>query len=188
MIGLGNPGARYDQTRHNVGFALVDALVHEHHLRVQRPFPGRCVYAWFGSVLLVKPLTYMNRSGEILPFLMRRFGVTVESLIVVVDNMDLSPGEIRMKRRGSPASHNGLRSISGELDSDDYSRLYIGVGRPVPEVDIITHVLGRFSEHEQIAVTGAIARAASVLSDAESQTIEQIISSINAQRRPPQAV
>lgn len=185
VLGLGNPGPRYHRTRHNVGFDLIEALSVYAGRSVRKPWfrPLR----WTGQthpLILAQPLTFMNRSGEVLPWLMDRSGVTADRVIVLVDNMDLPPGEVRMKKRGSTAGHNGLKSVSAAIGSDEYPRLYIGVGRPVAGIGTIEHVLGRFSEGERLSVDAAIDRVVPVLAGAPDIAIDQLISRINAVRRP----
>jgi len=126
----------------------------------------------------------MNRSGAVIPYLLRKSAVSLERMIIAVDNMDLPPGEIRMKRRGGTAGHNGLKSISAAVGSDEYPRLYIGVGRPASPTDTITHVLGTFDSADRTAVDRAIERIVPVLAGgAEYEDIQQVISRINALRR-----
>ena len=186
LIGLGNPGARFDGSRHNVGFQLVDALARalgcDLRTRLFKPLEvGVCRKA---GVILAKPLTYMNRSGRVIPWLLRRFSASLDHLIVVVDNMDLPPGEIRMKRRGGSTTHNGLKSIDETLASTEYSRLYIGVGRPASGESVIDHVLGTFDREERASVDDAIRRIVPVLVEsASSFHIDRLVSGINALRR-----
>ena len=188
VVGLGNPGPKFSQTRHNVGFDLIEALSVSVGCVLRRPMlrpvewcsPRRSS----SGVGLAAPLTYMNRSGAVIPYLLRKSAVSLERMIIAVDNMDLPPGEIRMKRRGGTAGHNGLKSISAAVGSDEYPRLYIGVGRPAPQTDTITHVLGTFDSTDRTAVDRAIERIVPVLAGgAEYEDIQQVISRINALRR-----
>lgn len=187
LVGLGNPGLRYAGTRHNVGFDLIHSLAASLGLALRRPLLRRDL-RWSGpssSVpqILVQPLTYMNRSGEVLPWLLRRTGLGVDRTVILVDNMDLPPGEIRMKERGGAAAHNGLKSVSAALGSEEYPRLYLGVGRPPAGEGVIDHVLGRFSEGDRRLVDAALERAVSVLRDPPGQ-LSQLISAVNELRRP----
>ena len=136
-------------------------------------------------VVLTKPLTYMNRSGDVLPWITQRYHVPPEQVCVVVDNIDLAPGEVRMKRRGGKTTHNGLRSISDSLGTEEYPRIYFGVGRPERGGDIVQHVLGRFTPREQDQVDAAILRTIDVLTRHHTTTVEQVISGVNENRRPP---
>ena len=187
LLGLGNPGPRFTGTRHNVGFDFVEAVAksQSRSLKKQLFRPVRVSLSPSGGApALAEPLTYMNRSGAVVPWLLQRSGIDLEKLVVVVDNMDLPPGEVRMKRRGSPASHNGLKSISAALGSDDYPRIYLGVGRPAFGGDVIEHVLGSFSEPDRHAVDAAMKRLIPLFRDLQGREIEQLISDVNARRRP----
>lgn len=188
IVGLGNPGPKFSETRHNVGFDLIEALSVSVGCVLRRP--ALRPVEWCSPrrnssrVGLAAPLTYMNRSGVVIPYLLRKSAVALERMIIVVDNMDLPPGEVRMKRRGGTAGHNGLKSISAAVGSDEYPRLYIGVGRPAAQTDTITHVLGAFDSTDRTAVDRAIERIVPVLAaGAEDEDIQQIISRVNALRR-----
>lgn len=188
VVGLGNPGPKFSRTRHNVGFDFIEALSEFIGCVPKRPLlrsvewcaPQRTQF----GVGAAAPLTFMNRSGAVIPWLLRKSGVPLDRVIIVVDNMDLPPGEARMKRRGGTAGHNGLKSISAAVGSDEYPRLYIGVGRPAPDIDTISHVLGPFASEDRVAVDRAIARVVPVLAaGAEYPDIQQVISRVNARRR-----
>ncbi len=164
LLALGNPGAKYRDTRHNIGWWLADRLA----LRWgAEPFRTDGATAWTtGSgrpgVEIHKPLTYMNRSGEVLAVLGagRRFDPTVD-MLVLVDDVALPAGRFRVRKKGSPGGHNGLASISASLDSDDYGRLRLGVGRPPDErIDLAAWVLARMPRAEEEAALGAFFRVA----------------------------
>lgn len=188
VVGLGNPGPKFSHTRHNVGFDLIEALSVSLGCTTKRAFlrpvewcnPRRLS----SSVALAAPLTFMNRSGEVIPWLLRKSGVPLERMVIAVDNMDLSPGEIRMKRRGGTAGHNGLKSVTAAVGSDEYPRLYIGVGRPASGNDTIEHVLGAFDQDHRSLVDAALDRVVPVLARGdEYEDIQQLISRVNALRR-----
>ncbi|MBN2627529.1 MAG: aminoacyl-tRNA hydrolase [Spirochaetales bacterium] len=153
LAGLGNPGPAYEETRHNVGFLCVEAVAEKEGLTFKKPFLADYSLAEFyhnqTRVVLLKPLTYMNRSGLILPHILKKYGASPCHLLVAVDNMDLVPGQCRLKLKGSSAGHNGLKSIISLLDSSEFMRLYIGVGRPDGDVSVVDHVLGRPDEDER---------------------------------------
>lgn len=181
ILGLGNPGERYRGTRHNVGFALVDRLAERFGLVPRRPLFRKFELAG-GPILLCKPLTYMNRSGDVIPYLLRRFDP--ETICPVVDNMDLPPGEVRMKTRGTSSNHNGLKSVERALGGVDFPRIYIGIGRPAKGVDVIEHVLGTPAAEDAPAIDDAIRRLVEVLAENADRTAEQLATAINARRRP----
>lgn len=160
IVGLGNPGAEYRGTRHNVGFEVIDRLAARHKLRVtvsrERALTG------VGSVrgvpvLLVKPMTFMNLSGQSVGALARRHGFKPEQVLVVADDLDLPTGRVRMKPKGSSGGHNGHKSILAALRSEEYPRIKIGIGKDGPTID---HVLSRFAPEERTLIDAAIERAA----------------------------
>ncbi|NNM67068.1 MAG: aminoacyl-tRNA hydrolase, partial [Spirochaetales bacterium] len=114
-------------------------------------------------LVLVQPLTYVNRTGEVLPALLKRFNVSVENLLVVVDQLDLAPGMVRVKPRGGHAGHNGLKSIEENLKSQNYRRLWVGVGRPRSGAEQIAHVLGRPEPDDFVRIQSEITRASELL-------------------------
>ncbi|MDC7224249.1 MAG: aminoacyl-tRNA hydrolase [Spirochaetales bacterium] len=153
LAGLGNPGSAYTETRHNVGFLCIDGVAEKEGISLKKPFfsdysMGCFVYNNI-RVVLIKPLTYMNKSGLVLPAILKKYETTPDRLIVAVDNMDLHPGSCRLKLKGSSAGHNGLKSIISVLGTAEFNRLYIGVGRPAKGISVVDHVLGLPQEEEQ---------------------------------------
>jgi PTH1 family peptidyl-tRNA hydrolase len=161
IVGLGNPGAKYRGTRHNIGFAVLDELA----ARWQVSFESAPVDALIAKVrgadevLLAKPLTFMNASGEAVGALLRYYKIEIADLIVVVDDVQLPLGKIRARVRGSAGGHNGLKSIVAHV-GDAFSRLRLGVGRGDPRRDLADHVLTRFDADEAAEVERVTARAA----------------------------
>lgn len=160
VIGLGNPGPEYDATRHNVGWWMVDRLAYDWDL----PTPKRDGRALVTegrvgdeAVRLVKPTTYMNRSGQALRALadLDEFDPTTD-LLVVVDDASLDVGRVRLRPTGSPGGHNGLKSISGALRSDEYARLRVGVGRKPDGWDLADWVLSDFPPEDEEVVVGLL--------------------------------
>jgi PTH1 family peptidyl-tRNA hydrolase len=164
VVGLGNPGRTYDHTRHNVGFAVVDELARRNGGSFRRSwrFPAELAEVALGgrTVLLVKPRTFMNRSGEAAGPLARKKGVAVEDVLAVVDDVELPAGRLRIRRGGSAGGHNGLKSLIEHLGTDEFPRVRVGVG-PVPAgQDRVEFVLGRFGPAEREVMEQAVARAA----------------------------
>lgn len=170
MLGLGNPGARYEETRHNMGFAVLDALVVRLGTSL-RPGPGSYEAAateFEGeTVLLAKPTTYVNRSGRAAHELLQRHQLPPERLLVVVDDVYLPFGRLRLRPGGGPGGHNGLESIQEALQSNTFPRLRCGVGSPPPGVDLADWVLGPFAVSEREALGPFVDRAA----DAVAKTL-----------------
>jgi PTH1 family peptidyl-tRNA hydrolase len=164
IVGLGNPGARYRGTRHNVGFAVLDELARRHAGGEFSSAPASALYTRARSLgdgaLLVKPLTFMNLSGAAVRELLRYFRIEVGDLLVVTDDVNLPLGKLRARARGSAGGHNGLRSIIEELGTTELARLRVGVGRGEGERDLADHVLDRFDAGERAVVDDAVTRAA----------------------------
>ena len=164
IAGLGNPGRAYSGTRHNAGFAVMDELARraeaDFRTSVRRPLAVAEAELGGRRVLLVKPLAFMNQSGPPLVELMRRKGVAPKEMLVVVDDVELPPGKLRLRKQGGAGGHNGLRSIIDSLGADDFPRLRVGVGRPAPGEDMVGHVLTRFRPEERAAMEEAVQRAA----------------------------
>ncbi|MEX2526391.1 MAG: aminoacyl-tRNA hydrolase [Gemmatimonadota bacterium] len=154
VAGLGNPGAQYDATRHNVGWWVVDRLAQELGIGPFRK-EGLALVARGHldsgeALLLLKPVTYMNRSGAALAFLRGEDDTHPDrDLLVVVDDVSMEPGRVRIRPRGRPGGHNGLKSVSAVLGSDDYSRLRVGVGGAPPGWDLADWVLSPFQPEEE---------------------------------------
>lgn len=153
IVGLGNPERKYERTRHNIGFDAVDALAKSWQMSWQenRRFQGILAEGRTphrNKMILLKPLTYMNRSGQSLRSVIDWYKLSSQSILVIYDDMDLPLGKLRMRLSGSAGGHNGMKSIIFHLGSQDFPRLRIGIGKSTPDKETISHVLGRFSETE----------------------------------------
>lgn len=158
VVGLGNPGAEYAGTKHNVGAEVVELLARRHGGRLRKSKERALVdevRVGARRMALAVPTTYMNDSGQAVAPLVRRFGVTPEQLVIVHDELDLEPAVLRVKTGGGLAGHNGLRSIKQHLHDDSFLRVRLGVGKPNSREHGADHVLSRFAkrEREQMAVT-----------------------------------
>ena len=159
IVGLGNPGNEYAKTRHNVGFMLVDALAEHLNINLWKDkFNAQIAEGRIGTekILLVKPQTYMNNSGEAVGPLMRWYKVTPEDIIVAHDDMDIPAGTIRIRKKGSSGGHNGIKSLIAHLGSENFPRVRLGVGRPLPGWSVVNHVLAQFPQEDKTAVDEAI--------------------------------
>jgi len=168
VAGLGNPGAKYRGTRHNVGFEVIDLLARRQRLDFEAA-PADAVFArWRRSetgasgdvVLLTKPLTFMNLSGDAVAAMARYYKVETPDLLIVCDDVNLPLGRLRVRGSGTEGGHNGLRSMAAMLGTIDYPRLRIGVGRGDLRRDMADHVLARFEPEEEPGIEAAVARAA----------------------------
>jgi PTH1 family peptidyl-tRNA hydrolase len=159
VVGLGNPGKRYDGTRHNVGFVVLDAVAAAPGVgKWQDRFDAELAECFVGGdkVLLMKPQTFMNLSGRAVRQAVDFYQIELPDLLVVCDDMSLPLGKLRFRARGTHGGHNGLRDIQNHLGTTEYSRLRIGVDVPHEENDAVDHVLGRFRPSEKSAIEEAI--------------------------------
>jgi PTH1 family peptidyl-tRNA hydrolase len=183
LVFLGNPGDQYENTRHNVGFLTADALGERLHCPIQRlKFKALTNVVEFGGhrVLLMKPTTYMNLSGEAAREAALFYKLPPERVLVICDDVSLPVGKLRLRRDGSAGGHNGLRSIIGQLHSDQFPRLKIGVGqKPHPDYDLADWVLGKFSKEDRKLLDQTIERALDALECAISQGLDKAMSRYN---------
>ena len=159
IAGLGNPGAEYAHTKHNVGFMLVDMLAEKLGAASwKEDFFSALTEVRIGGekVFLVKPLTYMNNSGEALGPMLSYYKLDVDDLVVVHDDMDIPAGMVRVRRKGSSGGHNGIKSIIAHVGSEDFARVRIGIGRPPAGWTVIHHVLAPFSTEDAPKIRAAI--------------------------------
>jgi PTH1 family peptidyl-tRNA hydrolase len=181
IVGLGNPGSQYKGTRHNVGFEVVDELARRESVGFESAPAEALIAKWRrpeGAVLLVKPLTFMNLSGQAVGELARYFKIEVADLIVVVDEVHLPLGKLRARTRGSAGGHNGLKSIIAHL-GDEFSRLRVGVGRGGDQRNLADHVLSRFEKDEAAEVERMTKRAADAAEMFTTSGIEAVMNAFN---------
>ncbi|WP_100400542.1 aminoacyl-tRNA hydrolase [Bacillus sp. FJAT-44742] len=163
IVGLGNPGAKYKETRHNVGFEAIDIVAEKLSISLdQSKFKGVYGTGVQGGekVFLLKPLTFMNLSGESVKPLLDYFSIKPEDVLVIYDDLDLEPGSLRLRQKGGHGGHNGMKSLINHLGTKDFKRIRIGVGRPEAGASITSHVLGKFPPEEKEAVKEAIEKSA----------------------------
>ena len=163
IAGLGNPKKEYDNTRHNIGFAFIDALAEKYRISVMdvkhKALTGKGIING-QKVILVKPLTFMNLSGESIRPISDYYKIdTAKELIVISDDISLPPGQIRIRKKGSAGGHNGLKNIIQHLGNEEFQRIRIGVGEKPKGYDLADYVLGHFSKEEQPLMQEGIKRA-----------------------------
>lgn len=183
IVGLGNPGARYEGTRHNVGRAAVEALARAGGIALdQLKHQARFGTGRIGGerVCIVVPTTYMNLSGRAVAPIARFYQVPVERVLAVYDDMDLPIGKLRLRAGGGHGGHNGMRSLIELLGSDRFPRLRLGVGRPPTGWDPADHVLARFSPEEAPAAAVLVDDAVAVLTDIVQRGVEAAMNRANA--------
>ncbi|SDK60286.1 aminoacyl-tRNA hydrolase [Sediminibacillus albus] len=163
IVGLGNPGKKFEQTRHNIGFMIIDELAARYQLKLKKKkFNG--LYAMetiYGEkVLLLEPQTYMNLSGESLRPLIDYYGIDISDTVVIYDELDLPLGKIRLREKGGHGGHNGIRSIIDHLGTKEFKRIRVGIGRPSIPQPVPDYVLGTFNKEEQQEANAVIQKAA----------------------------
>jgi PTH1 family peptidyl-tRNA hydrolase len=168
LVGLGNPGPEYEATRHNAGFWWVEAAARDlrTHLDPDRNFAGLVARAGTNiasPVWLLMPQTYMNASGRAVAALARYYKLEPQEILVIHDELDISPGQVKLKRGGGHAGHNGLRDIHAQLGSADYWRLRIGIGHPGVKTEVANWVLRKPPTEQRAAIEDAIARSLAAL-------------------------
>ncbi len=187
VVGLGNPGTQYRETRHNVGFMVADELARRHGVSFEAS-PAEALTARVrsvpGGVLIAKPLTFMNLSGRAVADLVRFFKIDAPDLLLVADDVALPLGRLRARAEGSHGGHNGFRSVFETMGRTDIPRLRIGVGRGDPRRDLAAHVLARFEPDERDAVEAAVTRAAEAADGFVTSGIEWVMNRFNGDVGP----
>lgn len=183
VVGLGNPGDKYENTRHNAGFMVIDALADRKNIPVQR-LKHRALTnsAQVGGrrVLLMKPVTYMNLSGEAVADAARFYKIPPERVLVISDEVALPLGKLRLRKSGSAGGHNGLKNIIQHLGTDQFPRLRVGVGdKPHPDYDMIDWVMSKFQGEDKKAMDAAVDRAAEAVEVLLSEGFDKAMSRFN---------
>lgn len=187
FVGLGNPGPEYEATRHNAGFWWIDALADRLRARLvaERSYHGHVarVNHDSGPVWLLKPMTFMNRSGQSVAALARFFKVEPAQILVVHDELDLQPGQAKLKFGGSAAGHNGLKDIQAQCGTPDYWRLRLGIGHPGVKAEVVDYVLRKPPPEQREAITKTIERSLEATDALLAGEMERALAIIHAQ--PP---
>lgn len=162
IAGLGNPEKKYEMTRHNIGFRIIDALAERYNIRINEKKHNGLIGKGIingEKVILVKPQTYMNLSGNCIRPVCDYYRTEPEDCIIIYDDISLAPGKIRIRKKGSAGGHNGIKSIISMFGSDNFPRLKFGVGDKPADTDLVNHVLGRFSKEDEIIVKSEVEKA-----------------------------
>ncbi len=187
MVGLGNPGAEYEATRHNAGFWFIDEVARKLKVSLQpeRSYFGLAARANAagGPVWLLEPMTFMNLSGKSVAALARFFKIAPEEILVAHDELDLLPGQVKLKLGGSHAGHNGLKDIHAQLGSPDYWRLRLGIGHPGVKAEVVNYVLRKPSAEHREAIDKSIEQSLAVLDLLLAGEMERAMMKIHA--KPP---
>lgn len=182
IIGLGNPGKPYEHTRHNIGFEVIDELANKWNAPLnQSKFNGMyaSVHRPEGKVILLKPLTYMNLSGECVRPLMDYFDIDVEDIIVIYDDLDLETGKLRLRGKGSAGGHNGIKSLIQHLGTQEFNRIRVGVNRPPAGMKVADYVLSKFSKDDQPIVKEAIDKSCDAVETALKKPFLEVMNQYN---------
>ena len=177
LVGLGNPGTKYAGNRHNIGFMAVDEIVRRHNFSSWRKrFKGEVAEGTIGAekIVVLKPLTFMNESGQSVGEAIRFLGLEPDRVIVIYDELDLQPGKVRVKNGGGAAGHNGIRSISSHI-SPHYTRVRLGIGHPGDKNLVYPHVLSDFAKSDKpwvAALIGAVADQLPLLIDCQEANFQ----------------
>jgi len=182
IVGLGNPGKQYEATRHNIGFHVIDELAKRLNIPMtQSKFNGMYGVTQVGTekVMLLKPLTYMNLSGECIIPMMDYFDVEDNQIVVIYDDLDLQVGKLRLRQKGSAGGHNGIKSIIQHLGTQEFNRIRIGIDRPKNGMKVPDYVLSKFSEDEKSDMMEAINKSATACEDWLSKKFLDVMNTYN---------
>ncbi|MCA9323081.1 MAG: aminoacyl-tRNA hydrolase [Planctomycetes bacterium] len=186
VLAIGNPGVRYAETRHNIGFAIADEVARRRRVFFRKAQASYLEAAPTDEGRLIKPLTFVNRSGEALMSWLEGHESKLEGLLVLVDDVSLAVGRLRVRQRGSNGGHNGLKDLERVLQGGDFARLRFGVGASLGRGEnLVDHVLGEFSPEERVSVTSGVSRAAdAVVEYLEGQSLEVLMRRYNGSAPP----
>jgi PTH1 family peptidyl-tRNA hydrolase len=179
IVGLGNPGKEYDNTRHNVGFMIVDRYCYKNNLNFKKKFNGLYAATKINNedVIFLKPQTYMNLSGEIVRKFADFFKIEIKDILVIYDDMDFQLGTFKIKPDGSSGGHNGIKNIISNLNTDKFKRIRIGISKNAN--DTINYVLGKFSKEEQKVIDEVINKMVEIIDNFNNDNFELLMNKYN---------
>lgn len=183
IVGLGNPGREYELTRHNIGFMAIDELAKRWNISLnEQKFKGVFGAGFVNGekVILLKPLTYMNLSGESIRPLMDYYKIDVEDFVVLYDDLDIPVGKLRLRMKGSAGGHNGVKSTISHLGTQEFQRIRMGIDRPKNGMKVVDYVLGRFTSEEIPDVGHSIEKAADACEEWLNKPFLQIMNTFNS--------
>ncbi|HGA1394563.1 TPA: aminoacyl-tRNA hydrolase [Streptococcus agalactiae] len=160
IVGLGNPGSKYNDTKHNIGFMAVDRIVKKLDVNFTE---DKNFKAEIGSdfingekIYFIKPTTFMNNSGIAVKALLTYYNISIKDMIIIYDDLDMEVGKIRFRQKGSAGGHNGIKSIIAHLGTQEFDRIKVGIGRPDGRMTVINHVLGKFDKNDEIMISNTL--------------------------------
>ena len=182
IVGLGNPGKQYENTRHNIGFMVVDKIADSFGVKFdKKKFNADYAVAYYGGekYILIKPTTYMNLSGEAVGQFVDYFDFDLEDVLVIYDDLDTKTANFRLRQKGSSGGHNGIKSIINHLGTDKFYRLKLGIDRPTPPMKVVDYVLGRFSKEEMAEVEKIYSKCINCVEDFSKMTFIDLMNKYN---------
>tara|TARA_B100000945_G_scaffold45158_1_gene30984 strand:+ start:4605 stop:5201 length:597 start_codon:yes stop_codon:yes gene_type:complete len=183
IIGLGNPGSKYNNTRHNIGWAILDKINKNHNVSISKnnkDYYFSSISIKNSNTILIYPATYINNSGDIVKKIVKKFNS--KKIIVVYDDINLETGRIRIRKNGSAGGHNGMKSIINSIQSEDFMRVRVGISEPKIKSEQISYVLGKFSPEEKILITKSIDRCIKALEIIIEKGIDEAMNLHNSQQ------
>ena len=183
IIGLGNPGSKYNNTRHNIGWAILDKINKNHNVSISKnnkDYYFSSISLKNSNTILIYPATYINNSGDIVKKIVKKFNS--KKIIVVYDDINLETGRIRIRKNGSAGGHNGMKSIINSIQSEDFMRVRVGISEPKIKSEQISYVLGKFSPKEKILITKSIDRCIKALEIIIEKGIDEAMNLHNSQQ------
>ncbi|MBF15634.1 MAG: aminoacyl-tRNA hydrolase [Chloroflexi bacterium] len=183
IIGLGNPGSKYNNTRHNIGWAILDKINKNHNVSISKnnkDYYFSSISLKNSNTILIYPATYINNSGDIVKKIVKKFNS--KKIIVVYDDINLETGRIRIRKNGSAGGHNGMKSIINSIQSEDFMRVRVGISEPKIKSEQISYVLGKFSPEEKILINKSIDRCIKALEIIIEKGIDEAMNLHNSQQ------
>ncbi|HFH9418015.1 TPA: aminoacyl-tRNA hydrolase [Streptococcus agalactiae] len=160
IVGLGNPGSKYNDTKHNIGFMAVDRIVKnlDVNFTEDKNFKAEIGSDFFNGekIYFIKPTTFMNNSGIAVKALLTYYNISIKDMIIIYDDLDMEVGKIRFRQKGSAGGHNGIKSIIAHLGTQEFDRIKVGIGRPNGRMTVINHVLGKFDKNDEIMISNTL--------------------------------
>lgn len=182
IVGLGNPEEEYSKTRHNMGFDTINKIAEKNDIQITKnKYESLYATGMIGreKVILVKPQTYMNLSGISVKKWMEFYHLNPTNIIVIYDDMDIEPGKMKIRKKGGAGSHNGMKSVVGELGSEDFYRIRVGIGKPKTKQESISYVIGKVPEEEYKILNKATELAAEAVSSIVKEGIDKAMNQYN---------
>ncbi len=182
IVGLGNPEEDYNRTRHNMGFHVINKIAQKYQIAINKKkfdsFYGEGTIEGV-KVILLKPQTYMNLSGEAIVQVVRFYKIPMENVCIIYDDMDVEPGQIKIRKKGGPGSHNGMKSVVENLQTEEFARIRVGIGSPQRKEDSISYVIGAIPEEEEKILDKATTKAAEAMENILKEGIDKAMNQFN---------